>query len=74
MADYLTSENQRGLSHSVILIGYILCFLILTNRFVNNGELDYSSSRALYYMIVALSCFIGVIYLKENLINLIRFK
>ena len=65
IADNLTSENQRGISYSVILIGYIICFLILTNRFANNGGFDYSASRSLYYMIVALSCFIGVIYLKE---------
>ena len=65
IADNLTSENQRGISQSVILIGYIICFLILINRFVNNGGFDYSASRSLYYMIVALSCFIGVIYLKE---------
>ena len=65
IADNLTSENQRGISQSVILIGYIICFLILINRFVNNGGFDYSASRSLYYMIVALSCFISVIYLKE---------
>ena len=65
IADNLSSENQRGISHSVIFIGYIICFLILTNRFANNGGFDYSASRSLYYMIVALSCFISVIYLKE---------
>ena len=65
IADNLTSENQRGISHSVILLGYIICFLILTNCFYNNGGFEYSASRSLYYMIVALSCFIGVIYLKE---------
>ena len=65
IADNLTSENQRGISQSVILIGYIICFLILINRFVNNGGFDYSASRSLYYMILALSCFISVIYLKE---------
>ena len=64
-ADNFSSDNQRGISHSVILIGFIIYFLILTNRFVNNGGFDYSASRSLYYMIVALSCFIGVIYLKE---------
>jgi len=65
IADNLSRENQRGISHSVIFIGYIICFLILTNRFANNGGFDYSASRSLYYMIVALSCFISVIYLKE---------
>ena len=63
--DNLTSENQRGISYSVILIGYIIFFIILTNRFHNNGGFDYSASRSLYYMILALSCFISVIYLKE---------
>ena len=67
IADNLSRENQRGISHSVIFIGYIICFLILTNRFANNGGFDYSASRSLYYMIVALSCFISVIYLKEIL-------
>ena len=65
IADNLARENQRGISYSVILIGYIICFLILTNRFANNGGFDYSASISLYYMIVTLSCFIGVIYLKE---------
>ena len=65
IADNLTSENQRGISYSVILIGYIIFFIILTNRFHNSGGFDYSASRSLYYMILALSCFISVIYLKE---------
>ena len=65
IADNLTRENHSGISYSVILIGYIIFFIILTNRFHNSGGFDYSASRSLYYMIVALSCFIGVIYLKE---------
>ena len=65
IADNLTRENQSGISYSVILIGYIIFFIILTNRFHNSGGFDYSASRSLYYMIVALSCFISVIYLKE---------
>ena len=58
-------KNKKGITHSVILIGYIICFLNLINRFRNNGGFDYSASRSLYYMILALSCFISVIYLKE---------
>ena len=65
IADNLTRENHSGISYSVILIGYIIFFIILTNRFHNNGGFDYSASRSLYYMILALSCFISVIYLKE---------
>ena len=65
IADNLTRENHSGISYSVILIGYIIFFIILTNRFRNNGEFDYTASRSLYYMILALSCFISVIYLKE---------
>ena len=65
IADNLTRENQSGVSYSVILIGYIIFFIILTNRFHNSGGFDYSASRSLYYMILALSCFISVIYLKE---------
>ena len=65
IADNLTRENQSSISYSVILIGYIIFFIILTNRFRNNGGFDYTASISLYYMIVALSCFIGVIYLKE---------
>ena len=65
IADNLTRENHSGISYSVILIGYIIFFIILTNRFHNSGGFDYSASRSLYYMIVALSCFIGLIYLKE---------
>ena len=65
IADNLTRENHSGISYSVILIGYIIFFIILTNRFHNSGGFDYSASRSLYYMILALSCFISVIYLKE---------
>ena len=65
IADNLTRENHSGISYSAILIGYIIFFIILTNRFHNNGGFDYSASRSLYYMILALSCFISVIYLKE---------
>ena len=65
IADNLTRENHSGISYSVILIGYIIFFIIQTNRFHNNGGFDYSASRSLYYMILALSCFISVIYLKE---------
>ena len=65
IADNLTRENHSGISYSVILIGYIIFFIILTNRFYNSGGFDYSASRSLYYMILALSCFISVIYLKE---------
>ena len=62
IADNLTSENQRDISQSVILIGYIICFFLLTNRFRNNGGFDYSASISLYCMIVALFCFISVKY------------
>ena len=65
IADNLTRENHSGISYSAILIGYIIFFIILTNRFHNSGGFDYSASRSLYYMILALSCFISVIYLKE---------
>ena len=65
IADNLTRENHSGISYSVILIVYIIFFIILTNRFHNSGGFDYSASRSLYYMILALSCFISVIYLKE---------
>ena len=65
IADNLTRENHSGISYSVILIGYIIFFIILTNRFHNSGGFDYSAPRSLYYMILALSCFISVIYLKE---------
>ena len=33
IADNLTSQNQRGISYSVILIVYIIGFLLLTNHF-----------------------------------------
>ena len=66
IADNLTNgENQRGISYSVILIGYIICFAFLTNHFRNHGGFNYSASISLYCMVVALSCLISVIYLKE---------
>jgi len=66
IADNLTNgENQRGISYSVILIGYIICFAFLTNHFRNHGGFNYSASISLYCMVIALSCLISVIYLKE---------
>ena len=65
-ADNLTNaENQKGISYSWILLGYIFCFVFLTNHFLNHGGFNYSSSIFLYYKIVALSCLISVLYLKE---------
>ena len=66
IADNLRNgENQRGISYSIILIGYIFCFVFLTNHFRNHGGFNYSASISLYCMVVALSCLISVIYLKE---------
>ena len=66
IADNLRNgENQRGISYSIILIGYIFCCVFLTNHFRNHGGFNYSASISLYCMVVALSCLISVIYLKE---------
>ena len=43
---------------------YIFCFF-LTKYFHNHGGFNYSASISLYCMVVALSCVISVIYLKE---------
>ena len=66
IADNLTNgDNQRRISYSIILIGYIIFFVFLTNNFRNHGGFNYSASTSLYCMILALSCLIGVIYLRE---------
>jgi len=62
IADNLTNiNNQRGISYLIIHIGYIICFFVLTYNFRNQGGVYMS----LYWMILALSCLIGVLYLKE---------
>ena len=62
IADNLTNgENQRGISYSIILIGYIIFFVFLTNNFRNHGGFNYSASTSLYYMIVSFVLFALII-------------
>ena len=65
IADNLANNNNQGISYSVILIKYIICFLVLTYNFRNYDGFRYNASTSLYCMILAVSCLVCVLYLKE---------
>ena len=65
IADNLNNNNNQGISYSIILISYIICFLVLTYNFRNYDGFRYSASTSLYCMILAVSCLVCVLYLNE---------